>query len=438
MDFFRKTGARISNFASELRKWRRIISVTARRRVGKTRHHVVTLLQSLLDRQRRVLAKVSEWLDEFVDRHPVATGFSVFILCAVLVLSIKYKWNPQDEYWGGVVVEATGMLFDILVFGVLIVWLDRRAENRQTRRLKDLEKQQLIKRYNEEIEDYLNVHSDEAKAVITARIYRLNKLGVAPESLSRANLEQARLEDANLERVNAYSTNFKNAQLHSANLRSAYLADANLIGADLGLADLTHAGLKDANLSLANLRRASIFNGILDGANLLGTKLNDANLELVHAIRINLTLAQLANANLNGAYLTNANLFFSNFKNANLVGVNFFKANFSGASLQEANFENAFLREAIFGKTSYVNIGLPEALLENFAYVPIDTSFSADLSGADFSGANLYGADLTGAINFSIEQLCKAKTLYGIKPDSLSDEIRKVRPDLLEKPVDQI
>jgi len=104
---------------------------------------------------------------------------------------------------------------------------------------------------------------------------------------------------------------------------------------------------------------------------------------------LNKTGVDLSSTNLHYEYLCGINL-----SNARLTGADFYTT-----TLTEADFRNADLRDASF----------------------------------NYSG--LRGADLRGAKNLTVEQLCKARTLYEAKLDSeLLEKVKVECPAKLEPP----
>ncbi len=253
---------------------------------------------------------------------PVTTARCVFWVaaCAVVLLTFRsglYEPSFRMDFYKNLLVEAHGMLFDIIVIGVLILWLHKRGE-RQTAN----------QRYEEEIDDFRNWKSDEAAHRIRGNIKRLNKNGI-----SRINLSFCYLKNMDL----------KNTNLHGATLRHTDLSSARLIESDLQEA-------------------------IFSSANLQGTLLMDANFR-------------------------KAKLFRANMKQASLIGADFTNAQLGYSWLLGADFEEANLSEA-----------------------------------------DLFCANLRGALNLTVEQLSKAKTLYKAKLDpELVSQIEQDHPHLLEK-----
>ncbi len=108
------------------------------------------------------------------------------------------------------------MSFDLLIFGLFLLWLTKPGEKRRERDLN-------IQRYQEEIEDYLGWDEKEAMYRIVGNIKRLNREGITNIYLKKANLKGADLHKANLE-----GANLTDARLEA---EGGGLTDANLEGA---------------------------------------------------------------------------------------------------------------------------------------------------------------------------------------------------------------
>ncbi len=118
--------------------------------------------------------------------------------------------------------------------------------------------------------------------------------------------------------------------------------------------------------------------------------------------------------NLVGADLRGSNLQLANLEQSILHGVN----------LSWANLGKAKLGGAHLGGANLIGANLSEADLHD-----------ANLSRANLSGADLSGANLLGAEELNVSQLCKAKTLWETKIDSvLKKRVIEVCPDILKEP----
>ena len=184
---------------------------------------------------------------------PIFISFFVFIIAAVIVYKLtisKVQEAYNDIFIRDVLVEAHGMLFDILIIGTFIFALHELVEKRHERKSK-------IKRWQEEIDDYRGWDEKEAMIKIVGNIKRLNRNGITKINLLSCYLRGADLNGAD----------FRGADLSAAVLSWADLDEADLNGADLNGADLSEADLSEANLNGADLSVVDF-----NGADLRGTK----------------------------------------------------------------------------------------------------------------------------------------------------------------------
>ncbi|MEK6477166.1 pentapeptide repeat-containing protein [Catalinimonas sp. 4WD22] len=224
--------------------------------------------------------------------RPVTISLFVLLCLSVLVLSLSYGYYKHDfyEFWGQVLAEAHGMLFDIAVIGILIYWLNERGQKRQA-----------IRTYRDEIEDFRTWQSEEAAFRTVGNIKRLN----------REKIYSIDLVDCYLTR-----TNLSHVVLKSANLNNANVTHANLIECNLEGARLNQTNFEGSNLNQAHLKHA-----YASGASFKDTYLIKANLQAAFLIRSDFENAFMMEADLRDTYVVGAN-----FKNANL-----YKADLRGA-----------------------------------------------------------------------------------------------------------
>jgi uncharacterized protein YjbI with pentapeptide repeats len=218
--------------------------------------------------------------------------------------------------------------------------------------------------------------------------------------LSSVNLKSARLQGADLNEAN-----FQNANLLLANLGGSKLKNANFNKAYLDGIILSGADLIGASFQGAFMQKGELVEANLSGSNLESIRAMGSNFEkayfgpLGHWQRFPKIEEYFAGAN-----LQNANLKGTNFKEAKIISVNLEGANLSGANLQDAFIEGSNLQ-------------------------------GVDLEEANFKGIVLSNVDLQGAQNLTIEQLSRAKTLYGTKLNfELKSKIEAKYPSLLIKP----
>ncbi len=173
-----------------------------------------------------MLRRVIDWLSDMSLEQPVRLAMIVSISVLVVVSAISYPFWSAD-FLEGAMVEAYGMVFDLFVIGCCVFWLNHIGEKKRE-----------IKRYQEEIIDFLDWKTEEATQRIVGSVKRLNRYGVTSIELREAYLNDANLQEAGL----------KGANLSGANLDGAMLRMAEFVGADLVRATLNGANLREAIL----------------------------------------------------------------------------------------------------------------------------------------------------------------------------------------------
>jgi uncharacterized protein YjbI with pentapeptide repeats len=228
-----------------------------------------------------------------ISEQPILTSTIVLIVVAIVVItsSLSYYQSDFRNFFGQVLAEAHGMIFDIAVIGILIFWLNKTGEKRAR-----------IRAYKDEIDDFRMWESQEAAFRTVGNIKRLNR-----HKLYDINLAHSYLVKTNLSYVNLSGSN-----LNYANLFNSELINANLIG----------ARLNQTNFENCSMNQSTLRNAYANGAFFKDAYLIKADFEKAFLIKSDFTNAFLMEANLKGAYLTGAD-----FTNANL-----YKADFRGAN----------------------------------------------------------------------------------------------------------
>ena len=163
----------------------------------------------------------------------LAISFLVAGVAVALVAWLDYRYGIS---WSDVQVEAHGLLMDIFVFGILILAFNKARETRN-----------LTRHYHEEIEDFRDWKSDEAKYRILGNIKRLDRLGERHFDLNRCYLDGAWLEGLDL----------NDSELNCINLSNAYISNCCF----------KNVNFKGAQFSKATIRCSSFINCQMDAAN---------------------------------------------------------------------------------------------------------------------------------------------------------------------------
>lgn len=240
----------------------------------------------------------TDWIKQLRERlvaipeNPLLTSFLVLLFVSFVVISLSLPYYIKDfrEFYMQVLAEAHGMIFDIAIIGILIVWLNMNGERRQR-----------IKTYKDEIDDFRLWESEEAAFRTVGNIKRLNRhkiynLNLVECFLARTNLNHVILEGSNL---------------NNANMSYSKLIECNL----------KNARLNQTNLEFANLNQAQLGGAYASGANFQNSFLIKANFEKAFLIKADFSNAHMMETNLNGAFLTgaifdNANLYKADLRNA--------------------------------------------------------------------------------------------------------------------------
>lgn len=249
-----------------------------------------------------MLKRIKKYYEELIQK-PILTSFIVFGLLTILVLglSLPYYIADFDNIYMNVLAEAHGMLFDILIIGILLFWLRNIGEEKQR-----------ISQYLDEIDDFRMWESEEAAFRNVGNIKRLNRHGIFNIDLVGCYLKKTNLSGINLKTSNLNTANLSNAVLIEVNLSETRMNQTNFENANLNHADLTNSfasgtNFKDAfmiksNLSGAFLIKADFKNGFLMEANLSNCSLAEVNFENANLYKANfkgatgLTVEQLSKA----------------------------------------------------------------------------------------------------------------------------------------------
>jgi hypothetical protein len=172
-----------------------------------------------------------------IDRPVVISSFVFLFLFLVLYMLTSIHYNYDKNFIEGIFVEAHGMILDVIVFGILILWLNQLNGKRRT-----------VRGYKNEIEFFRGWESEEGVRRTVGNIKLLVELGVRDLDLKYCCLKGANFENLSLEGANLEGTNLEGANLKGANLKNAHLGGANLKSANLDYANLTSTFLLNAEL----------------------------------------------------------------------------------------------------------------------------------------------------------------------------------------------
>lgn len=245
---------------------------------------------TLSQKTKRYAHRAMEGFHYVVER-PLLTAAAVLVLVTFVVvgLSMPYYLEDPGGFWPQILAEAHGMIFDILIIGILLYWLNERGEVRQR-----------IRTYQDEIDDFRQLESEEASFRTVGNIKRLN----------RHQVTQINLVNSCLPRTNLNYVNLKGSNMNSANLTNSSLIESNMEG----------ARLNQANFENSNLNQVCLKSAYASGANFKDAFLIKAQLQNALLIKANFHNAYLMEADLRGSYLMGADFEQASLYKADLRG----------------------------------------------------------------------------------------------------------------------
>lgn len=221
---------------------------------------------------------------ERVIEKPVLTTFLVFLLIASVVFNVSfpYYFKMDEEFYQNLLAEFHGTLVDILVIGILILWLNKIGE-----------KKVRISSYLDEIEDFREWRSEEAKYRIVGNIRRLNRdkvyslpinnLDLNDITLKYINLRSSKVNYSNFSNSNFIEINFAHSKMHQTKFKNTYLNKCNfrnalMSGSFLPYAKIIKTSFEYAYLFMANFEETDIMDVSFYGADLTFADFKNANL----------------------------------------------------------------------------------------------------------------------------------------------------------------
>jgi hypothetical protein len=171
----------------------------------------------------------------------------VIIVLILIWLDTKYPIKFND-----ILIQAHSLPMDILVFAILIIWINKRRDRHNLKLL-----------YHAQIEDVRDWKSNEAKYRIMANIKRLSRLGEKRVDVNRAYLPGIHLENYSFEDSNFNCTNLTEAYISNCSFKRV-----DFTGASLAKANIVHSAFYDCKID-----RANFFDAILHEIDFLGSDL---------------------------------------------------------------------------------------------------------------------------------------------------------------------
>lgn len=217
---------------------------------------------------------------------PLRIALFVFIITALSVFSATAFW-PQlsslvfpntvlglynKSFWENVLVEAHGLVFDIFVLGLILVWMDSYRQKRE-----------LIARNQEGLLDLNTFVDQESVKRKINMIKRLNDYGVykidvtdlalCDIELKGFRINKSRLYGLKLKKCRVFNLDISNSKLNSADFSGSIIKKSNILDTNLNNAKFIGSMLIGIDYKNSNLSRVNFLNAKLKGADFRGCNL---------------------------------------------------------------------------------------------------------------------------------------------------------------------
>lgn len=243
----------------------------------------------------------------YINKTPLRAFLFVFFITAAIVLLITAFWesiNPffselslglySKEFLENILIEAHGMVFDILVIGVIVVWLD-------TRRTKHKE----VMSMQNNLSDLAYLDLPEVNHRKAGMLKRLHNAGVTSLNIDSLILKSIKLKGIMLDSSNLKKSNFSKSEIHTCHFKNTHLEQANFSSSLIKNSIFSECKLKKANFIKANIQGVDFSKSDLERVKFIETNLQSCLFKDTNLREVNFEKSNLRNANLKGAlYLT--------------------------------------------------------------------------------------------------------------------------------------
>lgn len=230
--------------------------------------------------------------------------FYLIVLAVAFLVIVPLGLQYGIDYKNDVLVEAHGILFDLLVFGVLLAIYDKLKEDNYKRKKLLLK----IEEFRTKIDDFRHLRTDESKFQIRSYILFLNKKNCTDIDLSYLNLTSLDMKEVIFDNSNLFKTNFSGTNLHKSSFKNiichtskfngnktflnrvdfsgANIQNSEFIKTYLNAADFSNATLSKVDFSGADLRNVNFQNTYFFGPTFEGAEVNSDFIEKLKTCNI--------------------------------------------------------------------------------------------------------------------------------------------------------
>lgn len=219
------------------------------------------------------------------DPIKLTVSLAVILMMLVITASWHYYLTLPGDFMIQLLAELHGLVLDIFVIGILIVWINRLSEKRRA-----------IEFCKQQIDDLRSLRGDHVRLKIMSCIkilnrYKIFEIDLNGVSVSNAPLNNINLTGSDLNGFECRKAKLIDATLTRCNMNGSIFDKADLFQADLSYVSGNGARFNNANLSKAKLCHSkfittSFRNCYLNGASLAGSNLLSADFEGAHLLEV--------------------------------------------------------------------------------------------------------------------------------------------------------
>jgi len=187
--------------------------------------------------------------------------FTIIAISCFLIVSV-FDFFDQSFSLHDILVEFHGLVFDLVIFGILITTYETISS-----------KKEKIERYNEELSDYKFWKSEESMYRTRGIIKRLVSLGEKKLDLSFCYLAN----DNSLLRY----TDMEEWNFTGATLTNCGFGASNMTNSNFSLAKLNRGTFTDVNLTNSNFRNTNLYQTKFENCNLTNVDFFNARVDSI-------------------------------------------------------------------------------------------------------------------------------------------------------------
>lgn len=235
--------------------------------------------------------------------NPILIYVFVFMVSSIIVISFTtYYFEYNHAFLENLLVEAHGVLFDILVIGIFVHLLNKNSDKyRQNQKYKDA------------IDDLRGIQNIETSRKIVRLIRKLNmnkahKIDLSNCYLKGENLTGIKLSGANLNMTNFENAILRNVDFSAVDMRDSIVKNVSLENARLAFTNLSFLDFSGCNLAGTKFSSCEYNRTKFSGANMQKSSLAFENLLTCDFEKTDLRGADLAFSKITSEQLKNAQL----------------------------------------------------------------------------------------------------------------------------------